>query len=82
MLYVQLLQGKREKKSSKKSKTAAVVVEEEPTEPAATGGGAAAELFNLDVGSQMQKPPALRFQLLAEDENIKMVCELRMWKNK
>ena len=73
-----LTQGKREKKSGKKSKKVAAVVEEEPSEPAATGGGGA-DLFDLDMGSQQQKPPETRFQLLAEDENIKMVqCILKV----
>lgn len=68
-------QGKREKKSSKKSKKAAAAAtgDDVPTENAsAAAGGPAAELFDLDIGTQ-QKQPATRFQLLAEDDSLKMV---------
>ena len=71
-------QGKREKKSSKKSKkvAAAATVEDEQPRKTGTGGGAsggAAELFDLDIGSQQKQEPVSRFQVLAEDENLKMV---------
>ena len=72
-------QGKREKKSSKKSKkvaAAAATVEDEQPRETGTGGGAsggAAELFDLDIGSQQKQEPVSRFQVLAEDDNLKMV---------
>ena len=75
-------QGKREKKSSKKSKkAAAAAVEDDQPSETGTGGGAsgggggggAAELFDLDMGSQQKQEPVSRFQVLAEDENLKMV---------
>ena len=73
-------QGKREKKSSKKSKkaAAAAVEDDQPSETgtgggASGGGGRAAELFDLDMGSQQKQEPVSRFQVLAEDENLKMV---------
>ena len=37
------------------------------------GGGGAAELFDLEIGSQQKQEPVSRFQVLAEDENLKMV---------
>ena len=74
-------QGKREKKSSKKLKkaAAAAVEDDQPSETGAGGGasggggGGAAELFDLDIGSQQKQEPVSRFQVLAEDENLKMV---------
>ena len=74
------VQGKREKKSSKKSKkagvAAATVEVAEDEESGATGGGGAPELFDLDIGSSQQKqPPVSRFQVLAEDESLKMVSK-------
>ena len=66
-------QGKREKKGGKKSKRgAAEVADSIPTEPAATGGG---DLFDLDLGSQQPKQAESKFQVLAEDSNLKMVWQ-------
>ena len=71
------VQGKREKKSSKKSKKAGAAATVEVAEDegsGAAGGGGAPELFDLDIGSSQQKqPPVSRFQVLAEDESLKMV---------
>ena len=46
---------------------------------ASGGGGGAAELFDLDIGSQQKQEPVSRFQVLAEDENLKMVSVALLW---
>ena len=46
---------------------------------ASGGGGGAAELFDLDIGSQQKQEPVSRFQVLAEDENLKTVSVALVW---
>ena len=48
----------------------AEVADSVPAESAASGGG---DLFGLDVNPQQDQPPETKFQVLAEDANLKMV---------